>query len=129
MTLKDELLNDPLGIGYAAMSDVEAAAAMNVVNRTVSRDTVSGSEIFNGTDDAEYAALTEAQKASWDALCAIDSINTSGGIGKAREAELFGPGTATRTALIALKNSRTVSRAEELGFGTVYFAQITVARG
>lgn len=85
MTLKTEVTTDPLGRGYSGMSDLEVANDLNTEYRTITRSTVAGYEIFNLTDDAEYAALTDAQKASWDALCAIDQIDTGNGVAKARE--------------------------------------------
>lgn len=125
--LADEITNDPLARGYAGMTDQQVADSMNAVDRTQVQAFISGSEIFNATDDAEYAALTDAQKSAWDALCAIDSIDTSSGVAKAREAELFGPATATRTALQALKN-KPVSRATELGLPTITADRVTTAR-
>lgn len=112
---------------YGGMTDQQVADELNALDKTTVRSTVSGSEIFNATDDTEYAALTEAQKSAWDALCAIDTINTSSGVAKAREAELFGPGTATRTSLLALKN-QTQSRAQQIGVGTVDAGDIKHAR-
>ena len=124
--IKDELTNDPLTRGYLTMTDAEVKTSLNtVIDRPI--QFLSGSAIFNATDDTEYAALTAAQKSSWDALCAIDTIDTSSGVAKAREAELFGAGTATRTALLALKNNQ-VSRAQELGLGNVRLFQIAAAR-
>lgn len=125
--LRDELLNDPLTRGYAAMTDEQAAASLNTADRTITAQYVSGSDVFNATDDVEYAALTEAQKQAWDALCAIDQIDTSNGVAKAREAELFGPGTATRSNLVALRQS-TVSRAVELSLGRVRAGEVKHAR-
>lgn len=125
--LKTELSTDPLARGYSTMSDAEAATDLNTVYRTKARDYVAGWEIFNATDDTEYAALTDAQKSSWDALCGIESIDTTSGIAKAREAELFGAGTTTRDNLISLKSS-AVSRAVELGLGIVKTGHVEEAR-
>lgn len=126
--LSDELLNDPLGLGYSGMSDLQAADSLNTQNRVITSQFLSGSDIFNATDDAEYDLLTDLQKSSWDALCAIDSINTGGGVAKSREKELFGAGTNTRSNLIAARQS-TVSRAQELGLSNVREGTITTARG
>ena len=126
--LKSEITADTLTRGYAGMNDLEVAADLNTVYRTQTRDTVSGSEIFNATDDVEYAALsTDAKRASWDALCGIDSINTSSGVAKARETELFGGGTTTRANLAALRLS-SVSRATEIGIPTVFEGNVQEAR-
>lgn len=125
--LKTEITGDPLGRGYSGMNDLEVATDLNTEYRTKMRSIVAGSEIFNITDDTEYAALTDAQKSSWDALCAIDSINTSSGVAKARESELFGPGTTTRDNMAALK-SPAASRAAELGLSIVYEGHVQEAR-
>ena len=124
--LIDEITNDPLVRGYAGMTDQQVVDSINTANRTITRQFVSGSEIFNATDDIEYGLLTDAQKSAWDALCAIDSIDTGSGVARAREAELFGAGTSTRTNLQAIRQS-TVSRAQELGI-TVNFGDVVHAR-
>lgn len=125
--LKTELNVDPLSRGYSTMSDEEAAADLNTIYRTVDRDYVSGWEIFNVTDDSEYSALSDSQKASWDVLCSIEYIDTTNGIAKSREAELFGPGTTTRSSLASLK-TQIISRAAELGLGTIKAGHVEEAR-
>lgn len=127
VALKSELDVDPLTRGYSGMSDAAAAADLNTVYRTCARDYVAGWEIFNETDDAEYDALTDLQKSSWDALCAIEQIDTTSGVAKAREAELFGAGTTTRSNLAALR-SPPCSRAVELKLGEVNAGDVGVAR-
>lgn len=127
MALATEVLTDPLNRGYSGMSDAEVADDLNSEYRTRTRDSVFGYEIFNVTNDAEYNALTDAQKSSWDALCAIEQINTSSGVAKAREAELFGPGTTTRSNLIALR-IESMSRATELGLGFVKVGHVEEVR-
>ena len=128
MSLKDEITNDPLTRGYAGMTDAQVADSLtNTIDRVVTKQFISGSEIFNATDDTEYSALTDAQKSAWDALCAIDQIDTVSGVAKAREAELFGGGTTTRTNLLAIRNE-TVSRAQELGLGNVNEGDVRQAR-
>ena len=128
MSLTDEIATDPLGRGYAGMTNVQVADSLNnTIDRVVTKEFLTGSEVFNVTDDVEYAALTEAQKTAWDALCAIDLIDTSNGVAKAREAELFGVATTTRSNLQTAKQS-TVSRAQELGFGQVDEGDVKQAR-
>lgn len=113
LELAAELANDPLGRGYAGMTDQEAADDLNTLYRYFYVDTVAGYAIFNATDDEEYAALTAEQQASWDRLCAIEQIDVTNGVAKAREAELFGSGTVTRTNLLDLKRT-LITRAQEL---------------
>jgi len=125
--LKAELTTDPLTRGYAGMSDEAAAADLNTVYRTKTRDTVPGSEIFNATDDGEFGALTDVQKSQWINLCGVDAIDTSSGVAKSLEAALFGGGTATRVNLAAVR-SPAASRAVELGLGTVVASHVEQAR-
>jgi hypothetical protein len=125
--LAAELTDDPLARGYAGMDDDQAAADLNTAYRTRTRAYVYGWEIFNATDSAEYGALTDAQKSSWDALCAIFQIDTASGVAKSREAELFGAGTTTRSNLQALR-IEDISRATELGLPWIRTGDVTYAR-
>jgi len=126
--LSDEINNDPLSRVYSGMTNAEVAASlMNTIDRPITKQYLSGSDIYNATDAVEYEALTDVQREVWDRLCAIDSIDTQNGIAKSREAELFGAATATRANLIALR-SETVSRAQELGLGTVDEGDVIQAR-
>jgi len=126
--LKAELLAGHPGTGaYDAGDDEVAAGQLNVVNRTRNRPTVEGSEILNATDDTEYGALTAGQKTDWLNLCGIEEINTASGVAKQMEADLFGPGTTTRTNLVAVRNE-DVSRAVEIGLGTIRVGHVQEAR-
>lgn len=125
--LKTELLAGHPVTGTYSSDDFVAAAELNVVNRTRNRDTVSGSEILNATDDAEFGALAVASKQLWLDLCGVEEIDTSSGVAKSLEADLFGAGTATRTNLAAVR-SEDVSRGEELGLGFVGQGDVEDAR-
>lgn len=128
LALKTEITTDPLTRGYSGMTDAQIAADLNTVYRTRNRDYVFGWEIFNATNDTEYSALTDAQKSAWDALCAIEQIDTGNGVAKAREAELFGAGTTTRSNLQALR-TENISRAQELIGRDVVEKIVTDAKG
>jgi len=126
--LSDEITNDSLVRGYNTMTNAEVATSLNdTIDRPDVKQYLTGSDIFNATDDTEYAALAAADKESWVRLCAIDSIDTLSGIAKSREAELFGAGTATRTNLLAIRTT-TISRAQELGLGSVNEGDVIQAR-
>lgn len=125
--LATEISTDPLVRGYSGMTDAQIAEDINTVYRTCRRDYIFGWEGFNATDDVEYGALTDAQKSSWDALCAIEQIDVTSGVAKSREAELFGPGTTTRSNLLALRDP-PCSRGEELGLGFVLTSDVTFAK-
>ena len=117
--LRRELLDDPLTIGYAAMPDVQALTSLtNTTARSeADRLTLSGSEIFESIDRPEYLGLDAAEKQELQIILALgDTINISSG-SKVRSAlaGMFGGSSNTATALLALVEGRTQSRAQELG--------------
>ena len=125
--LKTELDAGHPNTGAYSTNAAIAATEINNKNRTRSKTFLSGSEILNATDDVEFGALVDINKDRWLALCAIDNVNTSSGIAKALEADIFGAGTTTRSNLVAIKNE-SVSRATELDFTNVREADILDAR-
>ena len=125
--LKTELLSGHPITGAYNVDNTLAAAEINALNIIRIRDLVDGGEILNVTDDVEFSALTAAQQDKWLALCGVESINTSSGVAKALEAELFGVGTATRTNLVAVRQE-TISRVTELGLGRVTYGTVETAR-
>lgn len=125
--LVDELTIDPLTRGYSGMSDEEVVADMNDLYCTRQRTNVAGYEILAVTDDDEWDLLTEAEKTQWLSLCAIAVVDIGSGAAMAMEAALFGPGTVTRTSLVALK-TEDISRGTEIGWGLVKVGHIEMAR-
>lgn len=128
-TLTTELTTDPLGRGYAGMSDQAAADSLNTPDRTIEVSSVSGSAIFNAIDPPEFVALTNAQEGFVrDVFSLGDEIDVSTGT-NARQVLLdaFGGGTTTRANLAALVQ-RTVSRADELGLTRVREGTVARAR-
>lgn len=124
--LKDEIINDPLGIGYGVATDEEVANFINTTNRSINRASMSGSEIFKATDSAQYGALTDAQKDTWLSFCGI-SEHDPFGVSAQFVIDLFGLGSATVVALQALR-VETVSRGVELGIGNVRVGDVAHAR-
>lgn len=126
--LRDELLNDPLARGYAGMSDEDAAADLNTVYRERNRTNMSASEIYQAIDRAEFlgASIDDTQRQEIYNLLFFDSIDPFG-----KEAdvfvEIFGTGP-TITALQAARK-KSISRATELGLGTVKPGHVGEARG
>jgi len=110
--LSDEVINDPLVRGYAAMTDLEAANSLNVVNRQVNRTMMTGSELLGHADAAEYAARTSEQKDNWLSLCGIDFIDPFGSAVQV-VIEVWGGGSVTVDNLQAAR-VEAVSRAVEL---------------
>ncbi len=132
--LKTELTTDPLGRGYAGMGDQAAADSLNTVDRQRNKTSITGDEIFNAADGAELAALANGAAGPqrkfqmFLALCGRDSVDPFGTANVALIQEIFGGGSATITALAALR-TEPVSRGVEIGFGTVGSGDVSEARG
>lgn len=125
--LKNELVNDPLARGYAALSDADAAAALNAVNRSVNVYTLTGDDVFGATDAGEFDALTDNARLMWLSFCARQEIDPFAQANLNFVTSIFGAGSITLTALGAIR-TKTISRAEELGLGTVEEFDITEVR-
>lgn len=111
---------------YGAMTDQQVADELNAVDKVQNKTSISGSDIFERTDSGEFALLSDAKKAQWLALCAIESIdpfNVLPSIG----VNIFGGGSTTGTNIVAFR-TETVSRASQLGLGFIYEADVTIAR-
>lgn len=125
--LKTELIaGHPITGAYSA-NNATAANQLNVANTTSTVETVTGSQVLNATDSAEFSALTDGEKDDWMRLCGIDEINVTSGPAKQLEAEIFGVGTTTRTNLLALKNP-VVTRGVFLGLGLIREGDVQYAR-
>ena len=107
--------------------DVEIAAGqMNAVNRSLNRPTMTASEVYNAIVPAAYTALTADEKEEVWNILHLGVINPFG-LEATRMTAIFGAGSDTITALAALRKT-SVSRADEIGLGFVWPAQITQAR-
>jgi len=128
--LHDELTVDPLARGYAGMTDTQAAVSLNTVNRTQPRTTIGGNDLLAATTVADLTALTAAQRDVYIGMMQMASIDITVTNIRNILGTLFGAGTTTRTNLIALGSSTlAVSRAGELGLGTVTPGDVMQARG
>lgn len=125
--LSEELANDPEALGYSTMTDAEVVVAINTVDRTVNRASISGSELLDQTDATEYSSRTAEQKANWLSLCGIDSIDPFGSAVQVA-IDVWGGGSQTIINLQAVR-VETLSRAQELGLSNIYEATVARARG
>ncbi len=96
---------------YINKTEAECIALLETKTLTVPVSEVSGCDIFEACLPADLAALTAEQKTLFNSLIGMGSIKVSGTNTRAAFASLFGPGTATRAALLALA-SRAASWAE-----------------
>lgn len=127
MGLRAEIEIDLLSRGYSSMTDLEVATDLNTVYRTANIEFVTGQEIFEAVVLLEYNALSAAEKSLFHAIIGMEHILVSGANTRASLLAMFGTGTTTRSNLIALQ-TKTISRAEELGFPFVYEGHIQEAR-
>jgi hypothetical protein len=147
--LANELATDALGVGYASMSDAEAADALNTPNRA-GKKAVPASDVrmfvlLNGL----WPAIQAVAAGSSDALhkgTAITILQTLGA-GSFDSIRMNRPEIAAgvaqmlttmveagaiteahRDAMVAMGDA-TISRAEELGLGAVHHLNVAEARG
>lgn len=111
--LKDEIDNDPLGRGYAGMSDQEISDDMNTKYREVSVMSIPSEEIVAALVPLDILSLTDAQLRNLWGVIGAGSVKPDDDDVKNFFAGLFGSGTTTRANLLALAK-QTVSRAAEL---------------
>lgn len=132
--LWDELTNDPAAVGYVApnnpANDVENAGLINDETQTVERMSITAAELWENTDLTEYRVLGIEARDAYNVLVGLETIDVAeGSNSRTALANLFPAGTTTRANLVALvQETRTVSRASQLGFGRVYVHDIETAR-
>ena len=124
--LKAELSVEHPVTGPYSPDPAEAAAQLNAPNRSRDRETMTGSQILNAIEEAEFLALTaEKQERVWN-LLHLGTLDPFG-----READLmvdvFGAGSNTIAALAILR-VESISRAEELGLEQVRSGDVQRAR-
>lgn len=120
LTLYTELSTDPNTRGYSGMTPEEAADDLNTQYATRQITTLSGGEVYEEVDIAEFQALTVAQQQEvWDIVHLGAVIDVSAGSkARTRFVSLFGVGSDTITDLLA-KLTVSISRGEEIGIGFV----------
>lgn len=146
--LRSELIDDPLGMGYASMSDAQAADLLNVPNRPgykpVAASDVRMFVLLHGIWPS-LAALAQSSANPLYQGTAITILQTLGpgsfdtirmnrleirtGVGAMLQTMVdAGAMTADqRTAMLAMSEAM-ISRAEELGLPVVYHPHIAEAR-
>ena len=127
--LAAERVSDPLGLGYAGMTDQQFANSMNATTRTVERTVMSAGEIMEHIDGGEFVAMLATSKARVDRVLSLGSeIIIGPGNNHNAVQELlaaFGAGSATIAALAAARGAPKTSRAAELGLPFVSVSVIS----
>lgn len=111
------------------MSDAEAAADLNAAYRTRKRTYMSSAEIYEEIVPSEFQALSDAQKAYVrDILGLGEGVDVQpDSQARAVMIQIFGVGSTTLSNLAAALDE-SVSRAQELGLGTVTAGDVQRAR-
>jgi len=115
--LTDELNNDPLGRGYAGMSDADVVDSLNTADRDNWVELLSA-EVFEVTDRSEFIALSSGNKDRVDRIFSLGSAIPSkpGSNARAELIAVFGSTSVTIQNLASIAN-QPISRAQELGLG------------
>ena len=127
--LKSEIVTDPKALGYAGKSDSLCADLMNARTQNGTKLGVT-KDVFVNQVLAwnEVEALSAAKRDALAIMLQADNLDLSvGGNPITYLATLFGQATETFANYLALATPK-ISRAEELGFGTVSHTQVAEAR-
>jgi tRNA threonylcarbamoyladenosine modification (KEOPS) complex Pcc1 subunit len=125
-TLYDEITNDPLGVGYATMTDAQIAAALNNKTRSRVKDSIEASELVAAIEATDLSGLTADQREQLHLLISAGKVKISNKRVKDLLQALFS-GTTTISNLLALA-TEAISRAEELGLGKVMEEDVAAAK-
>ena len=115
--LCDEIANDPLGRGYASMTTEEISADLSTEYRQVFYSTVSGMDLFEGIEPADWVTLSEANKTQVLSLLSFPVIKPQGKV-RTFLISIFGGGSAT-IANMANISRHYLTRSTELGVSDV----------
>ena len=116
--LKAEITTDPLGRGYAGMTDAQVVDSLNVIDRTRDRTVIPAHEVFEAIALSDLKTLTPEDRQIVLGLLAMGDVNLKGPNLRATFGSIFVVGMPSRANLVALQ-TEPVSRADEIGIGDV----------
>lgn len=126
--LRDELLNDPLGLGYAGQTDQQATDTLNTENRPVDRDRVPTGEVMAAIRPGDFINVTGVPQQTYlKILLGIDFVLLGSTNIRNALANIFSGAPLTLAALAALQQE-LVSRGTELGIGFIHVGDVAEAR-
>jgi hypothetical protein len=124
---KTEVLDDPLGRGYEAMTFQEVIDSLHTKDRQRNKTSLTGSEVLNSIDAADWATRTDAQKRTVFDICHLGTVNPWGVEATLLIDAFDGSTGATITALQAAR-VELIHRVAELGLGNVRTSDIQKVR-
>lgn len=115
---------------YTGKTNQEAADILNALTIVAPRTTITGAELWEATNLAEYKALSDGERHAYSVLVSIDTIQVGAGTNsRATLAALFPAGSTTRANLMALlAQTNTTSASARLGLPFVGAHHVAVAR-
>lgn len=114
--LKDEIANDPLGRGYASMTDQALLDSLNAVDRPRNRVRMTGLEVKASIDPGEYTLLIPPKKQQVIEWLKRDDLAPFG-FDRDVLVDIFG--VSTTVSNLDSARVETISRGVELGLGIV----------
>lgn len=127
IALKAELDAGHPTTGVYDLNDQIAADQLNAVNRTRNRVSVTGKEVKDRIDNAEWDSRTDAQKSVLLSMFARDDLAPFGIDAHIFTEEMTGAGGLSIASLAAYR-VEDISRGDELGFGVVTESEVDTAR-
>jgi hypothetical protein len=127
VALNAELLAGHPDTGPYNADDQLAADQLNLVNRTRNRTSMTGKEVKDQIDQADWDTRTEGQQQTLLSLFARDDLDPFGIDAHIFQESMTGA-VGTSVADLAAYRVEAVSRAVELGFGVVTAAEVETAR-
>lgn len=128
--LDDEVTNDPLGRGYAGMTDAQVADDLHLEDQSQAKEFAEAGQVYESIDRTEYDNLGAAAKDRYkETIIPLYSLQRFLSMGMARDwlQEIFGNGSLT-LATYDSTLSIAISRARELQLGNVREADVTLVR-
>lgn len=128
--IRNEIDNDPDARGYAGMGTFPdyalIAADMNIARLNKNKQIMSGDEVFDTTNSAEWLALTDLNKQLWMSFCGRTEIDPFRAANVALVQNLFGGGSNTVSNLQTARVD-VVSFAKFHGFNTINAGMVQAA--
>jgi len=109
------------------MTDTQVRDSLNTENRTATRSSLTGDEIFGATDNTEFVGLTDHERVLWVSFTSKDTIDPTSSVNIAFVDYIFGTSSTTKSNLQTLRQT-LISRVTELGLPTPTTADVRYAR-
>lgn len=113
-TLETEIQTDPLGRGYAGLTDAQVLADLYTVYRERNVRTLTGDQIFTSTHPPDFVALSAQAQALWMSFCGRNTIDAFATANGDFVQWIIGTASQTVANLVDLR-TEDITRAEELG--------------